>query len=200
MRGKFIVFEGIDGCGKSTQVKRFVERLFASDKYVHLVMTREPFRDMHIRNVLREDDDVTSKAEKLAQLFIKDRFTHAHELIEPLLNKGIHVVCDRYKLSTLAYQSAQGLDMNDLIARHKGLPVPDITFIVDVPAGVAMQRMVKDNRDHHKFEADTLFLEKARGQFKHAASLLGEHIVIIDGTKSVEEITESIWKAFGELA
>ncbi len=197
-RGRFIVFEGIDGCGKSTQLKKFVEYLFASDKYVHVVMTREPFKNVNIRSVLREDDDATSKAEKLAQLFIEDRFVHARELIEPLLSAGVDVVCDRYKLSTLAYQSAQGLDLKELIARHEGLPVPDLTFIVDVPASVAAQRMASDNRASlHKFEANIDFLEAVRTQFRRMPSALPqERIIIIDGAHNTEDVFAQVRRAF----
>lgn len=189
----FITFEGIDGSGKSTQVKKFTEYLFAQSKYNHLVLTREPYQSTDVRKILYEQDAL-SKAEKLAELFIADRKKHADELIIPSINKNLHVISDRYKLSTIAYQSAQGLDIHELIRLHAGLPIPDITFIIDVPAKHAASRMSNEaGRKAHTFEADTAFLEKVRQQFLVATRLLTrENIHIIDGSQTPEHVFAQI--------
>src|SRR3989344_4059399 len=120
-KGLFIAFEGIDGCGKSTQIKKFADYLFSKDKHNHVVLTRNPYKDTDIRGILRQDNDPLTQSDKLANLFIEDRRKHAKEIIIPNLEMGNFVVSDRYKLSTVAYQSAQGLNIQDLIKRHEGL-------------------------------------------------------------------------------
>lgn len=195
--GLFIAFEGIDGSGKTTQLKKLVEYLFAKSKYAHVVVTREPYKETSIRKILHEQD-VIKQAERLAGLFIEDRKKHASELISPLTEKGFHVITDRYKLSTLAYQSAQGLPIDSLISLHNGLPVPQITFIIDLPASEADKRMNSEaNRKKHKLEENTEFMEKVREQFKAAKSALAhEKIFVIDGNRDSELIWGEVKETF----
>jgi len=191
-RGLFIVFEGIDGCGKSTQVWRLGKHLSNLSKYNHIVMTREPGKDTKIRKMLRESEDPYSNAVELAKMYVEDRKEHIKELIMPELMKGAHVISDRYSLSTLAYQQTQGIPLKKLVEMHRGLPIPDIIFIVDIPAKVALERMQKDTtrdkKKEHKFEKDVKFIEKLRKIFLKLPEQLGNHnIFVIDGTKSVED-------------
>lgn len=196
--GMFITFEGVDGCGKSTQVKKFVDYLFGLDKHNTVILTREPYKEVSIRKILRESSNPLEDAERLANLFVNDRKQHCEELILPSLEKGLFVVSDRFKLSTIAYQSAQGLPIEKMIAMHEGLPIPDITFIVDLPAELASQRMKKEaGRNEHKFEANVDFVRKIREMYLKAPSLLkNEKIIIIDGTRDVEGVFEQIKIAF----
>jgi len=195
----FITFEGIDGCGKSTQVHKFTEYLAGLSKYNHILLTREPYKSREIREILRQDPDPYSQARKLAELFLNDRTEHLQKIIHPALNSGIHVISDRYKLSTLAYQSTQGIPVGELIKMHSGLLAPDLTFIVDVPVEVAVKRMKKDSRQEHKFEANLGFLTKLRQRYLELPSLLPEEkIVVIDGSKDVYEVFEQVKKAFHE--
>ena len=198
-RGLFIVFDGIDGCGKSTQMKKLSEYLFASNKHNHVILTREPYKDRKIRGLLKADSDPKSQAQLIGNLFIEDRIEHANELINPSLDNGMIVVSDRYKLSTIAYQSAQGLDMQSLIERHKGLPIPDITFIIDVPAKISAERMLLEARDRHKFEANLDFMEKVRQSFLEAKEILtNENICVINGDQTKEQIFEEVKMALGD--
>lgn len=189
-RGLFIAFEGIDGCGKSTQIKKFVEYLFNLDKHNHVVLTREPYKDVNIREILKQDSDPYSQADRIADLFIFDRKKHCEEIIIPNISKGNIVVSDRFKLSTLAYQSTQGIDMVDLIKRHVGMPVPDITFIVDVTPETAFSRMKNEQgRSEQKFESNLDFVKKLRANYYLAKEILkDELIIIIDGEKNIEEV------------
>jgi len=199
-RGIFIVFEGIDGCGKSTQIKRFADYLFNLDKYNHIVLTRNPYKDIDIRNILKEDSNPLTKAERLAELFIQDREKHVKELILPNLKKGCFVISDRFKLSTIAYQSAQGLDINELIKRNNKFPVPDITFLIDLPVEEAIKRRKEEKeRDEQKFESDKEFQEKVRVNYLKIKELLKENIIIIDGNRSVDEIFFDIKKIFNHF-
>jgi len=190
----FIAFEGLDGSGKSTQIRKLAEFLFKEDKYNHVVITREPYKDASTRGIIRRDSNPLDGAEKLADLFIADRKRHVEELISPSLERGCHVLTDRYRLSTISYQSAQGLSINDLIDRHLGLPVPDITFIIDVSGKTAIERLKKEpTAQEHKFEKNLEFLDKIREQMLKAVKIMNEdNIYVINGERSVEEIFDEI--------
>ena len=110
----FIVFEGIDGCGKTTQIFLLANHLYSLSKYNHILVTREAYKDRKIREVLIQDES-KDKADKLTKLFVQDRKEHVSDLITPSLNKKVIVISDRYKYSTICFQAAQGQDMNELI-------------------------------------------------------------------------------------
>jgi len=200
-RGMFIVFEGIDGSGKTTQVKKFAQYLFDKHKHNHVVFTRNPYKDVSIRRILREDNDAMTQADKLAELYIADRKVQVEELIKPALEKGHFVVTDRFKISTIAYQAAQGLDMKGLVDKHFGLPVPSVTFIIDVCSGEAAKRMsLEEERNEHKFEKDLVFLEQVRqNHFKAKELLPMEKIFIINGERSEESVFEEVKEIFEKL-
>ena len=191
----FIVFEGIDGCGKSTQVWELSRYLSSLNKYTHCLVTREPYKEREIRKILRQEENPESQKEQLTELFVKDRQEHIDELILPFLNKGITIISDRYKYATIAYQGAQGQDIQGLINLHESMPIPDFIFIIDTPTETAVERMKKDSirETEHKFEKDKSFLEKVRNNYHKLKELLPkENIIMIDGTKSIEEISEKI--------
>lgn len=201
-RGLFIAFEGIDGCGKSTQAWMLGRYISDLSKYNHVVMTREPYRDANIRAILMEDEDPYSQGRKLARLFIDDRRKHIGKLVNPNLGAGNHVVSDRYSFSTLAYQQTQGIPLTELLSMHKGLPIPDLVFIVDVPVEVAMKRMKKDNKRtaEQKFEKQKEFIEKLRQIYIDLANLPRHYVVVVDGTKKPDDIFEKqIKPAFDKI-
>ena len=193
-KGLFIVFDGIDGCGKSTQVWKTAKYLSDKSKYNHIVVTREPYKNTEIRKILFEEEDPYTQARKLAQLYVeKDRMPHVDELIKPSLEKGFHVVSDRYSTATFAYQQAQGIAFDELIKMNYGIPIPDITFLVNVPVKTAVERMKNDRtrKAEQKFEKNIEFLEKVRQNYIDLTNNLPEYnFVIIDGTKSIDEIFE----------
>jgi dTMP kinase len=192
-RGKFIVLEGIDGSGKTTQIKNIAEFIINKDKYHHLLVTREPYKDKNVREILREGTDPYTKAKELAKIYVQDRKKHVQEVINPSLKSGLHVLSDRYKLATINYQSAQGLPKNKLIEMHQGLPIPNITFIIDTPVQTAKERMKNDSRNEHKFEAHLDFQSKVRENYlKSPSDFPEEKIVIIDGNQSIKDIKENI--------
>jgi dTMP kinase len=201
-KGLFVAFEGIDGCGKSTQARLLADYIFESNKYNHVVRTREPYKNADIRKILQSESDPYSQATKLAEMFIADRRNHVQDLIGPNLKKGTFVISDRYSFSTLAYQQTQGVDVKKLLQMHKGLPIADIIFIVDVPVEVAMNRMKKDTKrtTEQKFEKNKEFIAKLRKNYLSLAGLPLHKVVIVDGTKSINEIFEKqIKPAFDEL-
>ena len=195
MKGLFIAFEGIDGCGKSTQVWKTAKYLADKSKYNHVVVTREPYKNQDIRKILQSEDDPYSQAMNLAELYIEDRKRHAEEILNPNLEKGCIVISDRYILSTFAYQQAQGISMDKLVKMHNTgslLPFPDITFVVDVPAEVAIERMKKDmgRNVEQKFEKNAEFISKIRNNYIELARPNNYNPALIDGRKSIEEIFE----------
>ena len=203
MKGKFIVFDGIDGCGKGTQAVLFAGRLYSAGKSRHVLLTSEPWNSEEIRRRLRQETDPYSNSELMARLYIEDRRSHIAQLIILNTTRGVHVVSDRYKFSTIGYQTTQGLDMDDLIARHSGFLIPDITFFVDVPVEIATSRLAERARRESrepKFEQPE-FQEKLRRNYQKAVGLhqkKGELIYTIDGNKPIEQVQAEIWQTFAQ--
>jgi len=202
-RGKFIVFDGLDGCGKGSQLLRLHSYLFTKDKRNHVVATREPYNSEYydeIRRILKESNDPRENAELLAELFVKDRKVHVR-FIESLLREGFHVGCDRYKYSTLAYQQTQGISLEKLIKMHEGILVPDLVIFIDVPAEVAMKRLADDEGREYKEVFEKLeFQEQLRKNFLALPGQLPqENIVVIDGSRSFDEVFASVKKEVDKL-
>jgi len=197
----FIVFDGIDGCGKSTQMFKLSEYLYSLSKYCHILITREAYKDRKIREVLKQDES-KDKAEALTNLFVQDRKEHISKLILPFLKEDVIVISDRYKYSTICFQAAQGQDMKKLIEMHKDMPVPDFVFILNLSSETAFNRInkrtaEKGKPEQNKFEEDASFLEKVRQNYLKMPQIFpDEKIIIIDGNKSIEEIFEEIKKYF----
>jgi len=191
-KGLFIAFEGIDGCGKSTQAWKLGKYISNLSKYNHVVMTREPYKNTDLRKILQSESDPYSQGVKLAKLFVEDRRRHVENLIMPNLEACHHVVSDRYSFSTLAYQQTQGVPLKELIETHKGLPIPDLIYIVDVPVEVAMERMKKDSarKTEQKFEKNLEFIQKLRENYLKLAKLPNHQVFVIDGRKTPDEIFE----------
>jgi dTMP kinase len=193
MTGKFIVFEGIDGCGKGTQLKLAASFLFDINKDHDIYKTREPTRDFkEIRERLANGTDVKQDAEWYANAFVADRKNHLSNYIQPAITRGTHVLCDRFKHSTLAYQQAQGVSIQKLLEMHSGLLIPDLTIILDCPAGIAFERRKAEGATE-VFDKDLKFQEQLRQNYLKLKEILSqENIVIIDATKSVEEIFSEV--------
>jgi dTMP kinase len=205
IEGKFIVLDGTDFCGKGTQHRMLVSYLLdhpqdKDNKLLSVIATREPHNTVYqveIRRILREGMDPYEKARRLAELFVKDRKVHAATQILPGKAHGSIVVSDRYMYSTLAYQAAQGVPLDELIEMHQGLPTPDLTLFIDVPLeerlrrkAVATDRPIADIFDRHKE-----FQGKVGEQYLLLKSKLPDHnIVIVDGNRPAAEVHADISK------
>jgi dTMP kinase len=199
MKPLFIVFDGIDGCGKGTQTWKLAEFISSLDKHNHILLTREPYKQREIRKILRHDEKPEDNAEKILNLYVQDRSEHVSELIIPNLKRGVFVISDRYKYSTVCYQAAQGLDKEKLIAMNSGFPVPDIIFVIDASVDVAKERMKKDSgrQSEQKFERDKEFLGRVRKNYLDLKKVLPEeNIILIDGNRSIEQVFEQVKKEF----
>ncbi|MAH03186.1 dTMP kinase [Candidatus Pacearchaeota archaeon] len=190
--GKFIVFEGIDGCGKATQLKLAHAYLWNLNKEIDMLTTREPTRDFkEIREKMERGTDVKDDKEWYAKQFISDRLNHCESYIDPALGNGTHVLCDRYKHSTLTYQHTQGMDFKKLVDMHKYCPqilTPDLTLIYDCPAKIAFKRR-QDEGAIDVFDKNLKFQEKLRKNYlKLPKKLSKEKIIIINATPSKENV------------
>jgi dTMP kinase len=140
-RGSFIVFEGVDGSGKSTQLGLLAAWLSARGHEV--VETAEPWENgawgARVRAMLRSGE--TLPAEEELRWFFEQRREHVPELVEPSLARGCVVLCDRYYLSTVAYQGARGLDPAAILAASEAeFPLPDVAIVLELAAGEGLRR------------------------------------------------------------
>ena len=203
-KGIFIVVDGIDGSGKSEIVKMLHNYLFSKHKKYRILTTREPTHGKYgsrIRQMLRQEKKPESSNKELMELFVKDRREHLKNTIEPFLknsnkNELNIVLCDRYYYSTIAFQSAQGLEMKDLIEKNKSFRKPDIAFILDVKPSIALERI--SHRQKEKFE-QLRFMERIRANFLKLPKLLNDNIKIIDSNRSLNEVFESIKKEVDKI-
>lgn len=200
--GKFIVFEGLDGCGKTTQLELFRARLSNACKIKRCYLTREPSDNIPgviCRGALKKT--VILEPETLALLFAADRNEHIIRELLPQLEKGNHVVCDRYYFSNFAYQGMT-LGMDRLFAYNKAafeLLRPDATVFIDVPAEECEKRRSLERATEELFE-NIECARAVRKQYVDAFELLrgSEKIIIIDGTGTAEQVSEAIWQALLE--
>jgi len=201
-RGKFIVFEGIDGCGKSTQIKLAAGFMFDLNKDNDVYLTREPTRNIKaLRDRMSSDLSIICDPEWCTQNFVLDRRDHVDRYIDPFLWRGVHVLCDRYKHSTLAYQHTQGIELQHLIDLHEDFPVPDLTLFFDCPVLIAFERRKKDGATD-AFDKDLKFQEKLHENYLKIVDILklkGEPIVVIDAEKKIEDVYKDVASAINEL-
>ena len=196
-KGLFVTFEGLDGCGKTTQINQLKERLIESGHQV--LLTRNPGgTDLGLKLreiVLHYPDDLSSVSELL--LYVADRAQHMKQVILPALESGQVVLCDRHIDSTVAYQGyGRGLDIPFIhqlnTVATDGIK-PDKTFFLDGDPEILSQRV------HTRGQADRLerevaaFKERSREGFLTLVSEEPERFVILDAIKPADDISEDIW-------
>jgi len=196
MNYKFITFEGIEGCGKSTQAKMLFESL--TQKNIDAIITREPGGTAvseKIRKILLDENLMELEAKTEIFLNFAARIEHCEKLIKPALKTGKTVICDRFFDSTLAYQGyGFGVDLALIEEINKiaiGNFTPDITFLIDLPVDIAFSR-IKDRSTNNRYEKlGHDFHQKTRDGFLEIATK-NPRICVIDGRKSVTEIADII--------
>lgn len=187
-KGLFIVFEGIDGAGKSTQCRLLLERLIAEGHTVHF--DREPSDGIYGRQVRESATTGRLSPEQELELFHKDRKQHVDELILPAKARGEVVILDRYYFSTMAYQGQRGFDPQSLREQNEAFaPQPDLLFILDLPVEVSIQRIGARGEERTEFEkreslefCRKIYLGLSNEPFTH----------IIDCTQDIESIQQEI--------
>lgn len=185
MEGLFITIEGIDGSGKTTLAANLVELL--SSKGYSAIQTQEPTRG-RIGKLLRsylKESKIPAGVDAL--LFAADRVEHWKKLILPSLNQGKIVVSDRHKLSSLAYQSTQGLKMDWILEINALVPDPDLIIYLEIPIDVALTRINKKSQ-LEKFEVKTE-LEKVQRNYNEALSKTQSPIIRLDSTTPPKKLT-----------
>jgi dTMP kinase len=201
----FITFEGIEGCGKSTQAKRLVNRL--RELAVPLVFTLEPGGTnvgQKIRRILLDSRNQYLSPLTELLLYAADRAQHVEEVIKPALEQEKWVLCDRFFDATTVYQGyARGLDMKLIVTlNEKASPGirPDITFLIDCAVEIGLERALKRNRiqfqeGQDRFEREKKdFHEAVREGYLTMAMEDRERFVVVDGTLKEDELEELIFR------
>jgi dTMP kinase len=192
-QGLFIVLEGIDGTGKSTQTRTLADWFRSQNRDV--ILSREP-TDGPWGKKLRESAQTgrLSPADEL-DWFLKDRQQHVEQLILPSLADGKVVILDRYYFSTMAYQGARGIDPQEIRRKNEAFaPLPDLLLILDLDVDSALQRIGSRGDTANEFEQKSA-LQACRDIF---LSLQHERFCrIIDASKGPEEVAGLIRQAVG---
>lgn len=196
MTGKFITFEGIDGSGKSTQLRLLTA--FLRSKGLDVVATQEPGGTPLGKSLraafLETEESVAPIAELL--LFAADRAQHVELLIKPALEQGRIVISDRYADATSAYQGAgRGFDpeaVNAVIELATGGLMPSLTLFFDIPVATAVQRMSEhegEGRVQNRMDRESVeFYERVRAAYLGIAEREPDRFRIIDANRPVEEV------------
>lgn len=196
-KGLFISFEGVDGCGKTTQVKLLRDKLLSENDRVELV--REPGGikiSEDIRKILLSPNNLSMNYQTEALLMIASRAQLTFELIVPLINKGNIVIADRFSDSTLAYQGGgRKLDINILKKINnfatKNL-VPDLTFLIDISPDDAVKRAGMSSPDRIE-GAGIDFQNEVRNTYLDLAKEFSNRFIVLNGYKSITSIHSCIW-------
>ncbi|MDD3083604.1 MAG: dTMP kinase [Candidatus ainarchaeum sp.] len=200
MSGKFIVFDGLPGSGKGTQIKKVFEYIFDKDKkFDNILITDEPTNGpygLKIRELFKQQKTSDDFKDELFELFALDRQWHIEEIIKPALGKNFIILCDRYKYSSIAYQTVQGTIFEKVFSRHKDFLSPDLALIFDVSPDEAYNRIgnAKDGKrkDSDKFR-EKIFISNLRKYFLDLPNKIpNEKIKIIDANLSIENVFSQI--------
>lgn len=203
-RGRFITFEGGEGAGKSTQVKRLAARLSGDGREV--VTTREPggspgaesIRELVLKGAADRWSPLTETL-----LMYAARRDHIERVIRPALDRGAWVICDRFADSTRAYQgSAGGVDgrlIDALEAHVLDGARPDLTLVFDLPVEVGLERAHVRAGSEMRFESKgAAFHERLREAFRDIAAREPERCALIDATGSMDAVEAAVWAAVAQ--
>lgn len=193
-KGLFITFEGADGCGKTTQLNLLKEHL--ENNGYEVVLTREPGGKglgEKVREILLNyDGEVSNRCESF--LFLADRAQNIDIIVNPAIEQGKIVLCDRHTDSSVAYQGyGRGLDinqintLNNLATNNKK---PDLTLVFDVDIETSMQRV--GNEKDRMESAGKEFFNRVRNGYLELAKQEPERIKVIDSTRSILEVQKDV--------
>jgi len=204
-RGLFITFEGIDGCGKTTQLILLEKHL--RSKNIRPLVTREPGGNRlseKIRSLVLDpgNRDMGKKTELL--LYLASRAQHVSEAILPALKKGRTVLCDRFSDATIAYQAGgRALDAGAVIALDRFATDslrPDLTFLFDLPVREAFARLKRSGKKSDRLEkGGAAFMGRVRKAYLALAKKEPRRIAVINAARSVDEIHAKIKRILEEF-
>jgi dTMP kinase len=194
MNGKFIVLEGLDGAGTTTQSKTLVDRIQTLQRRVALASEPSGPIEKIVRETIHDEDN----GWPLLWYFAACRAYNLTKM-EALLVKNVDVVCDRYRLSSMAYQSMDH-DIRYVWDVNKAFRTPDVTFFLKVPVSMCLDRLAsRQKRD--PFETEQV-LTRASAAYDEAIAIEREHgaiIHVIDGSLPSHEVADLIWQRVREL-
>ena len=204
LNGKFISFEGIDGCGKSTQAKILSDELTTYGKKV--LLTREPGGSKgaeEIRNLLLTGETDRWSAETEILLFTAARRDHLERTILPALEIGSTVICDRFSDSTRVYQGVTRGDLRDVVDQLDKTMIPrqpDVTVLVDLDPKIGLARALRRSGNEARFEHFGLEMQiKLREGFLTLANEFPKRFIVVDGNRNESEVARNISKLLLEI-
>ena len=205
-RGKFITFEGGEGSGKSTQIKKLAERL--AEARQRAIVTREPGGSPGaeiMRHLVLSGMGKLLGPEAETLLFAAARDDHVRTVIQPALNQGTWVLCDRFSDSTRAYQGRLGQVEPGVLNAMQRVTIgdlkPDLTVILDIPVEVGMQRAAvrRGSGAPDRFESEDLqFHQGLRDAYRQIAADDPRRCVLIDANADADTVADRVWTAVRE--
>jgi len=199
LRGRFITLEGIEGSGKSTQIRHLAEVLIQRGHRV--LQTREPGGTptaeaiRHILLTASPREPITPQVEAL--LILAARCQHVTHLIRPALRRGVAVLCDRFSDSTFAYQGfGRGLDLRWLREANEiatGGLIPDLTLVLDLPVSTGLARRRADRGGQNRLDHETeRFHKKVRRGFLTLAAEEPGRMTIVNANRPAQEVRDQL--------
>jgi dTMP kinase len=189
--GKFIVIEGIDGAGTTTQARLLSEWIVSGNRMCRL--TSEPSQGpigLLLRRILSGRERTPSN-DAISLLFAADRVDHLDSEVLPSLRAGVQVVSDRYYHSSFTYQSLQG-NLEWIRELNSNARTPDVTYILDLPANLAAERRRRDRTSEELYEQDSV-QQKLEEAYRRLPSMLkDEIIVLVDGREEINAVHRAI--------
>ncbi|WP_342599622.1 dTMP kinase [Psychrobacillus sp. FSL H8-0483] len=199
-KGYFISSEGPEGAGKTTVMQLLGKKL--NEEGYDVVMTREPGGIMiseKIRNIILDNEHTMMDSRTEALLYAAARRQHLVEKVQPALEAGKIVICDRFIDSSLAYQGfARGIGVEEILTINKfaiGKTMPDKTILFDIEPSVGLERINAHNdREKNRLDVESLsFHEKVREGYLSLVDLYPNRIQVIDASRSVEAVLEEVY-------
>jgi dTMP kinase len=189
-KGALVVFEGIDGAGKTTQAQRLVDTLRSLDW--EAVYTKEPTDGPWGQKIRRSAETQRMSMEQELEAFLADRREHVRDFLNPALAEGKIVALDRYYFSTAAYQGARGADPQEILRTNEAFaPPPDLLVFVDTPIDVAMERIRVRGQGANEFEKAEA-LERSAKIFR---DLERPYLLRVDGRRSIDDLATKVFAA-----
>ncbi|MCD6115122.1 dTMP kinase [bacterium] len=189
-QGKFIVFEGLDGSGLSTQAKLLKEYL--ENRGIKTVLTKEPTKNSSIASKIHQalSHQIEIDSLQLQRLFAQDRREHLENLIIPSLKEGKFVISDRYFFSSFAFGSEKEEDLEKIIELNKDFLMPDLVLLLKVRPKVCIERIKKRGEEIKLFEKEEK-LEKVWKNYQKLVDMF-DVIKVIDGEQEIDKVQREV--------
>ncbi|MBI3619297.1 dTMP kinase [Candidatus Peregrinibacteria bacterium] len=194
MLPSFLVLEGPDGSGTTTHSRLLALRL-RDEGHTNVLLTAEPTEGPVGRFIRKQLGTSDLEPNTLQLLFTADRAWHVETIINPSLEAGRTVICDRYTLSTLAYGEAQGLDTDRFRAMNDVFPKPEKTILLLPPLAVCIERLSR-RRTIDRFESLS-FQKRVHEVYRRLANK-DRHVIVIDSSSDKTLVQEQIWTIIGK--